>query len=440
VFELKTGETRERMDIVLSRYGSIVGHIVDESGDPIDNVRVSVMQIRVGSGPRRVTAVGGAGASSRRTDELGRYRLYGLPPGDYIVTASVGGVGADDMPGYATTYFPGTPNVADADLVKVGVSEDVSSVDFPLSQTRTASVSGTTLLSNGDPFQGGVRMRASRRSGGLGLSSVGAKTKPDGSFEFPNVAPGEYIIEGFRGREVGWQVVTVNGADLTGIVVQTLPGSTVSGRITFDGGTEMPRRAFALFSAAADPDFEAPNGGTNAAEIRPDWTFEMSNLIGPRRLRVPRAPAGWALRAILVNGVDVSDAVLSFGTAKQSLSDVSVVMTNQVTDLIGTVTGTSEGTPSISGATAANDVLIFSTDRDRWFSGSRYIARRRSAADGTFHIEGLPAGQYFVVAPVAALPGDGAWQDPSFLAQLERDATRTVLTEGQKTVVSLTVR
>jgi hypothetical protein len=87
--------------------------------------------------------------------------------------------------------FLATPNPSEAGRVRVAASVDVLNIDFSLVRVRTAAIKGTTLASNGEPFQGGVRMRPSRRSG-VGLDPVGGRTFPDGRFEFPNVAPGEH--------------------------------------------------------------------------------------------------------------------------------------------------------------------------------------------------------------------------------------------------------
>src|SRR5438270_130084 len=161
--------------------------------------------------PRAPAAV--PGLNARRTNDLGRYRLFGLQPGDYVVAASVGQVGTDDLPGYATTFFPGTPNPAEAQLVRVGIAEDAFGVDFALTPVKTARIMGTTLTSTGEPFQGGIRMRASRRSAMAG-ADVRAIKRAVGTFEFPNAPPGEYVLERSENNGRGWPVVSVNGTDL----------------------------------------------------------------------------------------------------------------------------------------------------------------------------------------------------------------------------------
>ncbi len=63
---------------------------MDEFGDPVENAAVTLSQIRFQGGRRRL--VGVSAMSGRTTDDLGRYRIYAVPPGEYVVNASVGQV------------------------------------------------------------------------------------------------------------------------------------------------------------------------------------------------------------------------------------------------------------------------------------------------------------------------------------------------------------
>jgi hypothetical protein len=87
--------------------------------------------VRAGGRRRRLVS---AGVSSL-TDDLGRYRLHGLAPGRYIVSAAVGQVASADIPGCGRSYFPGTSNAGDAQYVSVGLAQDIGFVDFLLSRT-----------------------------------------------------------------------------------------------------------------------------------------------------------------------------------------------------------------------------------------------------------------------------------------------------------------
>jgi protocatechuate 3,4-dioxygenase beta subunit len=421
--QLKTGETRERVDIALPRHGAITGRVVDENGEPLEGLAVSVKEIRSVGGRSRLATV--SGATARQTNELGRYRIYGLQPGDYVISAEIPPAGSDDVRGYPMTYFPGTINPDQAQQIHVGWSDEISNVDFALTPVRTARITGRTVTSAGELFQAGVQMRPSWRSTGAVAEAVGARAQPDGGFEFVNVAPGEYVIQAFKGVEIAWQLVTVGGSDITGLTLTTLPGSTIAGRVTFEGGDAPATRTMEILPAPADPDQTPFFGAASAADIHDDWTFEMSDVIGPVRLRVSRAPAGWTLARVIVNGLDATDAVLSFGTVDQSVRDAQIVMTNQITRLSGIVTDSSKA------------VVAFPEDRDRWYLGSRFLSASRTAPTGAFAITGLPPGRYLVAA-VDRLPDDDGWQDPAYLGQLASHATHIALDDGQQRTLTLT--
>lgn len=83
------------------------------------------------------------------TNDLGEFRVFGLMPGTYVLSANpddggfisiAGGVmptdpAAGDSEGYATTYYPGTLSAEQATPIVVGIA-DVASVSFALSTAR----------------------------------------------------------------------------------------------------------------------------------------------------------------------------------------------------------------------------------------------------------------------------------------------------------------
>jgi hypothetical protein len=436
------GDTRDRLVMTLSRPGRIAGRLFDENGDPVEGVALRASQVRWVDGRRRLVELS---PFTRPTDDLGRYRIFGLQPGEYVVSAAVGqielGVPLVDLPGYGTTYFPGTPNPSEAQRVVVGRSEEVMSVDFPIARVKTARVAGRAVDSAGEPITGGIALTPSRRSGAVVATQMGAKIAPDGRFEFPSVAPGEYVLQSSRHRSGGWnegesssQFVTVAGADVTDLVVRTSVGSAVSGRVVLDGSGTFRPGQIEVLAVPADSDL-APQIGGGPARCTPDedLAIQLAGLVGPRRLMVTRVPPGWTLQAILLNGVDVTDTPLPFGQADQSLTDVEVVLSQRVTSVTGRVI--SSGRPTVA------SILFFAADRTAWYPQSRFFRRAVSAADGTFNVTGLPPGQYMVAA-VIALPGDGRgndWQDPDYLDTLMVRARGVALSEGAHATLPLTV-
>jgi hypothetical protein len=82
-----------------------------------------------------------------------------------------------------------------------------------------ATVTGKAFDAMGAPYTAGsLTLAPSLRSGSVTSVAVGAKILGDGSFEFVNVPPGEYVIQAYRGRtnpategEFGALPLAVNG-------------------------------------------------------------------------------------------------------------------------------------------------------------------------------------------------------------------------------------
>jgi hypothetical protein len=452
-FDLADGETREGIDVTLARWGTLEGHVVDDLGEPIQGARVQAMQVRYEGGRRRLVPAANA---ARLTDDLGRYRLHSLPDGRYVVSASVSDVGTAEVPGYARAYFPGTSNAADAQFVSVGLSQDITGIDIRLSRAPTARIAGRLINAAGEPETGGslTILPSQRSSSAIGVP-LGARIQPDGQFEFTNVAPGQYVIQSSRSRSSPWKEgefgsvpVSVNGADVSGLIVQTSAGSTIKGRFRFDTRdrvTVPARSAIELSPIPVDSDLSPKP--VASADIHDDWTFDIAGVNGPRRLQLVRVPPGWALQEIRVNGADATDRPLTFGRPDQSVRDVEVVLTDRVSQLTGTVV-IDRDQPAPGAA-----VVLFATDRGRWYPSSRFVRTAAVSSQGDFSALGLPFGTYYVVA-VASLPEEGpgrpggpgvpgvpgvsdAWQDPDFLDAIVRFASTITIRDGEKQTITL---
>jgi hypothetical protein len=206
------------------------------------------------------------------------------------------------------------------------------------------------------------------------------------------------VIRADRGRQQPWVEgefgtlpVVVDGTDVKDLVVPTSAGSSVNGRFVFTRrDTSKLPAALELRPIAIDRDLAPQNVAT--AAIHDDWTFEMSGLNGGRRLQLTHVPPGWTLEEVLVRGVDVTDRALSFGRREQSLAGVETRLTDRVTALKGTVVD--DGARAPAGAA----LIVFATDRSRWYPMSRYLARASADDDGAFNVMGLPFGSYYAAA------------------------------------------
>src|SRR5262249_45715245 len=144
-------------------------------------------------GQRRLTAV-----ATAPTDDLGRFRVFGLMPGDYVVQASVGPamLGPNSAPApdtFATTFYPGTPNADDAQTVTLTLGQETS-VQFQLASVKTSRVTGVVVNADGVPVVG-MQLSLVTSMGGNGwMSGPAGSTGADGTFTINSVAPGEHTI------------------------------------------------------------------------------------------------------------------------------------------------------------------------------------------------------------------------------------------------------
>src|SRR5262245_5675008 len=169
-----TNGQRLTVDVPLSRGGVITGRVSDESGEPLAGLRVRVYRARMSNGYRRLEDVGAAD----QTDDTGAYRIFGLPPGDYYVAASLrmappASVGQTT---YSPTYYPGTGELAEAQRIRVELGGEVTAI-FPLLPVRNVSVTGMVLTSSGAPANAFLNLVSGAAEFGTPLG-IGGVTQP----------------------------------------------------------------------------------------------------------------------------------------------------------------------------------------------------------------------------------------------------------------------
>ena len=63
----------------------LAGRVVDELGEAVAEAEVTAMRMQFTNGKRRLVPSGRNGT----TNDLGQFRIYGLPPGEYYVSATL---------------------------------------------------------------------------------------------------------------------------------------------------------------------------------------------------------------------------------------------------------------------------------------------------------------------------------------------------------------
>jgi hypothetical protein len=433
--------------VPLSKGGVVTGRIVDEVGEPVLEAVVRVIQQRWVGGRKRAIPSGTA-----QTNDLGVYRVFGLPPGEYIVgvNAQAGRMpfAASASTEYAPVYYPGTSDLAMARTVTVTAAQDTL-VDLALTPTPVVRVAGMVIDGSGRPLTGGRVTAVPRMTdASLGYDAQrGGTIKPDGTFAVSGLTPGTWVLSAQRGRgfdeggerEMARQEISVGDQAVEGVTLIMTRGGTLRGRMVFDGGPPPDPSSFRILTRAVDESegFELTGG---PGRVNPDGTFEVTGLVGrrvpmlvggsPQSLSIGTSQLGWAVKAVVFGDRDVQDTGIDFVPGRVVNADI--VMSRDFAELSGSVT-TDRGVPVTD-----YSVLVFSEDREKWFLPSgRWLRTARSNQDGQFKASSLAPGRYLVVAAESFDPN--ATGDPDELERLRGLATEVTLADNEKKTVTLTL-
>lgn len=416
------------IDIILPPSRAISGVVVDEHGEALQGARLQAWQLRFAGGRTVAVAVG----SSRVTDDRGRYRLWGLHPGMYLVSASVDGsvAAGNRRVAYAKTYFPGTATISTA--LPLDVREDATA-NIAFAATGLSEVRGIARDGDGSLVSGTARLVENRRAG-MVAEPRSVALKPDGAFVFQHVPPGEYVLQ-VRGDGpgrtglFGSQELLV-GHEPVNVVIPTSYGANVEGRVVFDGQAEGVRVPVAIGTVALDDRARDPTTGvvTGSSE------FFITNLFGHTALSLRTPSDEWFLKSWTIRGTDVVDTGYDFGTGPDTIDDSEIVLSRNGAVISGLAS---------DGLKPADDyfIVVFPVSRDARWTGSRRVKLARSTVGGEFRVAALPSGDYFVaaVSRILGTRDGGEWQNPDVLLQLEARAERITVSEGQTANVSLRV-
>jgi carboxypeptidase family protein len=447
--QLLDGQTLKGVEFRLPRGSVIAGEIFDEDGEPMPGVSVRIMRYQYLQGQRRLSPVGNA-----QTDDKGQYRVWGLMPGDYYVNAVArnfnfggpggfgggrgaarnggpgrGGVAADDEDSmaYAPTYYPGVPNVNDAKAVTVGLSQELLDIRFNMQLVRAAHINGHVTNPDGsDVSSGNVNLlnEAGPGRGQIGVN-YGSRIDWDGSFSIANVPPGRYILRA-RGTDsetpqYAAQPLSVNGQDVDDLTVILTPGAQINGTVTLLPGSSSAPEITNIRITAPSTDQDTP-GPQPSARVEKDGKFTLDGIpAGVHLIRPSGNTRGWTLKSVTLNGRDIIDTPISLRSG-ESVGGVSIVFTDQLTEINGAVTD-DHGVP-----VPDYTVLAFTTDASLWRPLSRQIMTARPDQTGKFKIRGLPPGDYYLTTVDPAEQGE--WFEPAYLDEHRAGAVRLSLSDG----------
>jgi len=460
---LAAGDNVKDIRMALVETGAISGRILDRKGLPMPNVQVQALRF-MNIGPMRFVET----VTAAITNDLGEYRLFWLPPDDYIVMAMpIRGTIADslirtDGNGYtindrvrpsagdlivAPSEIPPMPffyrdgnEPANAARISVKPAENLRGIDISIRPPVTYAIRGKLLnmpVINpsipvaGRPFMPeldrleielkpradpAVRFRNSMPNGLV-------KVDPDkGSFEIRGVLPGEYWVSArFAGKDARTPV-DVAGKDVEDVAISFVTGFDVPVKVSMDGQPQGPNFDRLIDSLRVFLNRTEGPGGIVAEQIpgQPPGTLIASNV--PPGTYV----LGWSLsgdpgtylKSVVVEGIPTQG---NFRLDRPPLRPIEVVW--------GLSTGVITGVVTNSKLEPASDVTVVAMGRN----GSRYGT---SGPDGRFSLTAVPPGDFRVYAWEAITLY--SWQDPEVM---RRDGSKGVdvhVDDGSSVTVNVT--
>lgn len=438
------GQDLTQVDFVLPRGSVIAGRITDEFGEPIAGAQIQVQRYQyTPGGQRRLVFAGGTGFVL--TDDRGEFRAYGLMPGGYIVSGIVrqpmpqGNVNTNDSTeGYAPTFYPGTPNPAEAEVLTLGLAQEMS-IQLTLQAARMARITGTVTDSNGQPVRDGRVIVRSASGEGMMFNATGGAINAAGAFALSNVPPGDHFIEVVtqgRGRgdaapEAASVQVQVSSEDINGLRLTTAPAASISGVVVFEG--ESSRNGvlggLRVTTQSAEPQRQMMflgGGFDERGRVGDDGRFELRGT-GKVFFRAINLGA-WMLKRVTLEGEDITDVALDL-TGVTNVDGLRVVLTDRLTDVSGIVRD--ERKQSLKEFV----VVMQPADEVPTNALQRFLRAARPDQDGKFGLKGIPPAEYIVTAVEALEQGD-EW-NPEYRARLRDAGRRFSVKEGETLTLDL---
>ena len=440
--QLGDGELLRGVDIALPRGSIISGTVRNEDGDPMPGAMVRVLRYQYVQGDRQLVPAGSA-----PSDDRGLYRVWGLNPGEYFVTAAApvpggstmsapsGAGGAavtrtlnDTQEAYAPTYYPGVSSAHEAQPVTVGLGAELLDLDFSVLLVPVSRIVGRVIDSHGSPARGAVVSLTLADTAGPGESrALGSRIGPDGTFRIDNIPPGRYTLSA-RAENDGVPAYAVQpfdtgGGDVADLSLVLTPGATLIGTALFEGtGSAMTPDPSRVRISAPSIDRAAFGSRNASTDVDADGAFTLVGVPPGGHWIRAQAPQGWMLRSVVLDGRDVIDTPVEVrGSGK--VGGIRVVFTDRISELNGTVTD--QRRAPVTEYTA----LVFSTDADLWRPQSRHVMTARPDQNGRFQIRGLPPGDYHLA--MIDPEQQGEWSDPRFLTAQRAGALRVSLADGE---------
>lgn len=409
------------LELVLMRGGVITGRVTDQLGEPAVGVQVQAH-----------TVMNGQPAWAEHqdtTDDRGEFRLFGLMPGEYCVSAMP--QRHHELPEATArgqspvlTYYPGTVRAAEAERLVVGEQGELSDLTFQLQTARTFVISGQVVTTSREVDHVNVSLNQTASTGGFSMGSSGWE-QGGNRFRIDKVLPGEYTVAAHvrleDGEEYGEVPVVVADEDVTVTIVTHGP-TVVRGRVVSVSGPLQGTEGLRVSAFGVQP--ERGSHG-NPGRVREDGTFEATTTTSPFRVQLfkPGGPAMWRVKEVRWRGERVGKEGIS--APGPLVEGVEIVIAAATARLQGTARDAS------GGVMKEGTVVIVPAEEE---AGPFPAWYRALISDGRFVSPPIPEGRYLVAAVTAVAPGQIT---PDVVAQVRERGESVELGDRENRTIAL---
>jgi hypothetical protein len=421
----------------------ITGRVVDEEGEVVQGAAVAVLRSQYAAGKRRWMQ-----SMGQSTNDLGEFRLFGLPAGRYLVAAtpqrramSMGLVAenaamASESQQYVQTFHPGVLEASQATVIEVSPGQTISNIDTQIRKSAVFRIRGRVVDSEA---QGETRFGVSAlRTDESMRGGLGASTRPDGNFEINGLRAGTYVLSatsyGGRGQAPGQRRVGIARVDVSanmeGVAIEIKSGFKASGSVKVTGGnsSDVDVKSINVALTPADAGMMV-FGGPSRVVVSEGGAWEADNVApGIYRVQASNRTGGALayLAAVTLNGQDYlgKDIDMTAGPP----GPIQITISTEVGAISGRIEGSGEG-----GAEAMPTVAAVAVDeRARMVDSIRVV---QASKDGSYEMKGLRPGEYLMFAFNEYQ--SGVIEDPEVLKKLESKAVKVKAASGETATAQL---
>jgi hypothetical protein len=416
----------DSVKLELIKGGVITGGVTSSAGEPVIAVHVRVYMIRDGNNHPPSYEV----FKDRPTDDRGIYRIYGLPAGTYIVSAGGSSeppnMNLDAYEGDVPTYAPAATRDTAAEIT-LRPGEEATNVDIRYRGEPGHVVSGSV---SGAAGALGYTIRMNSSAGGES-QLTNSSYQPPGTkgFSISGVGDGDYDLSAVSfgpGGEISvseYRRIKVKGADVTGVELSVRPLSSISGRVVLEESKEPEckskrRPSFAetvitsWHNEKISPKDQPQYLWNLGAPVIPDkqGDFTIRNMVpGPYRFSTRSLAKYWYLQSISLQptGAPAAKGAVASRTVDAARNWTTLRSGERLSGLIITLAA---GAASLQGQIKLAEgqtlppklfAYLVPAEREKAEDILRFFAFQ-VAGDGSFALNNLPPGRYWILAKPAA--------------------------------------